>query len=272
MGISDFQRKNASAEWKTGAAITAVVVIVAITAAASVIKSERANRPIVKTEPTAAKSGPEKNVSTREEVAAKKRSERSDPKADNNAEIAAEDEGKAELPEDDSEPALSADEAKAKAEWKLGMTRKWKDPVPPSISPVPKNSKDPDLIAVRKWLAENTPEGKWEEIRWWPKRFIRKAYDGEVAELARFIKNAKEKPDAPWPTSELPKMKLGDIQKWPWEMCKIKIRTKVDGKMLIAEPIFFFRDGKVRNSTEHIAAESIWTHDRYFLRDFPGDE
>jgi hypothetical protein len=32
------------------------------------------------------------------------------------------------------------------------------------------NSNDPDLKLVRAYLHENLPSGKWEELRWWPKR------------------------------------------------------------------------------------------------------
>ena len=40
------------------------------------------------------------------------------------------------------------------------------------ITSVASSVTDPDLAAVRQYLRENTPTGKWEEIRWWPARKV----------------------------------------------------------------------------------------------------
>ncbi len=105
---------------------------------------------------------------------------------------------------------------------------------------VPAVSTDPDLALVRNLLKENLPTGKWEEIRWWPKRY----YD--------------------------PKPPRQSVIGWGGKhICRLKFRTGNEaGGMEVIDQVFGIDNGKIEGLPSYSDRGML---PRLWHEDFPDD-
>ena len=89
---------------------------------------------------------------------------------------------------------------------------------------------DSDLAAVRKLLKENLPTGKWEEIRWWPKRLC------------------KRMPHSTKPLFEVFSGTPWALRSWEGRhICRLKYRTQNQaGGMEVVDQVFAVENGGIQ--------------------------
>jgi hypothetical protein len=102
---------------------------------------------------------------------------------------------------------------------------------------------DPDLAAVRAYLKENSPTGKWEELKWWPGREEDWGPSGKAGPRPRINFRCR--------------------------ICRLKYR---EGGCRVIDQIFIIRDGKAETLGLGLAEISEALGSGYVWRQYYGQK
>lgn len=103
---------------------------------------------------------------------------------------------------------------------------------------------DADKQAVGQWLRENLPDGKWEEIQWWPPVDLQATYDRKVSKLQEAIaENQKKGLDVAGYKGQLAELRQRGVRR----ICGIKYRAKsAYGSLEVDQQLFDVGHGTLR--------------------------